>query len=165
MVESDAHPSAFLELDDDGRYLDASDDVLAAFGMPIEELRQHRVGDFAPPGLGPIHRALFLWVARQGRDFGGGSSAIVGRDGRSTPVRVTRIARQGDRHRVEVELGAAEAPGVHSDAIPAVLEAWRRAERQVEHAETTPDWELARQAADAIREVYHTVASEKAASD
>ncbi len=162
MVDSDAGVSTFVEVDDEGRYIDAPPEALAVFGVTLDELRRRRVGDFAPSGLGPIHRALFLWVARQGEDFGGGRSTIVSPDGRATPVECTRIERRGDRYRISLTIGTAKSDAPHTDAIAAVLEAWRQAERQIAAGESSPEYELAKSAAEALREVYQTVAKEKA---
>ena len=161
----DAPASTWVEVDEQGRYLDASDDALAIFGVSLDELRLRRVGDFAPRGLGSIHRALFLWVARQGNDFGGGSSTIVRPDGRSACIQVTSIERRADRYRLTLAAGTGAATAPHTAAIAPVLEAWRLAERQVAVGEEGPDRELAKHAAEALRDVYQVVATEKSAAD
>lgn len=165
--EADPAPPATVSVlvDGDGRYLDAPPDALALFGVSLEELRQRRVGDFAPQGLGPIHRALFLWVARQGDDFGGGTSTIVTPDGRSTAVECTAIEPEGNGFRVDLRVCAEGWNGPHTDAIASVLDAWRRAERLMAAGNASdPDYDLARRAADALRDVYQAVAVGKSAS-
>jgi hypothetical protein len=153
---------AWVEVDEQGRYLDASADALAVFDVSRDELRRHRVGDFAPPGLGPIHRALFLWVARGGEDFGGGQSTIVSRRGIATPVECRVINLGDNRYRVDLTIGSHERGSVQSNGVSSVLEAWRRAERQIAKGERDPDYDLATAAAEALREVYQGVVARKA---
>lgn len=152
-------------VDDDARYVDAPPEALELFGVSLEELRQRRIGDFAPQGLGPIHRALFLWVARQGDDFGGGRSTVVRPDGGSTTVECTAIEPVGDGYRVDLRPVAEPSSGPHTDAIASVLDAWRRAERLMAAGNASdPDYDLARRAADALRDVYQAVAVGKSAA-
>jgi hypothetical protein len=156
--------STWVDVDEEGRYVAAPDEALAMFGVTPDELRQHRVGDFAPSGLGPIHRALFLWVVRSGEDFGGGQSTIVSRDGVATPVDCTEIERRADCYRVVMTVGSGEPGSVYTDSIAAVLEAWRKAERKIAAGDWQPDYEIARNAAAALSEVYQAVASAKSAT-
>lgn len=156
---------AFVEVDADGRYVEADDEALVVYGVDLEELRQRRIGDFAVAGLGPIHRALFLWVARNGHDFGGGDSTVVSPDGRQTPIRCTSIRRCGDRFRIEFTVVAGDAVPPHSHALAAVLDAWRAAERDIESTDSDPDYSLARTVAASLRGIYQFVVDEKTAAD
>jgi hypothetical protein len=151
-----------VEVDREGRYLDAPAEALDLFGVSLDELRAHRVGDFARPGLGPIHRALFLWVVRSGRDFGGGESTVVSADGVETPVECTSIQPVGDRYRVNLTVLSGEPRSVQTRAIASVLDAWREAEREIAQGASDPDYDLARDAANALSDVYQAVAAKKA---
>jgi PAS domain-containing protein len=163
-MDEDAVTQTWVEVDPSGCYLDAGPEALEAFGVTRDELRRHRVGDFAPAGLGPIHLALFLWVVRQGNDFGGGSSTIVGKDGRVTRVRCTAIEPAGEQWVVRLTPEQGDAVPPSTDAVAAVLDAWRRAERDIEaHAREEPAFALAMEAARSLRGVYQFVVREKTA--
>lgn len=155
--------STHVDVDEDGRYVDAPAEALELFGVSLDELRQHHVGDFARPGFGPIHRALFLIVVRSGRDFGGGESTLVTPDGRETAVGCPSIEKAGDVYRIRLEVLEGEPGAVQTHALASVLEAWREAERHVAKGDWLPDYDVARAAADALADVYQRVAAKKAA--
>src|SRR4028119_1250216 len=46
--------TTWVELDAEGRYVDADGAALTAYGLSADELRAHSVGDFAPRGLGGL---------------------------------------------------------------------------------------------------------------
>lgn len=154
--------TAYVEMDDQGRYLNASREALEVYGVSLEELRRHRVGDFSASGLGAVQRLLFLWLIRQGRDFGGGEGTVVSPDGRQTHIRCTSVRRVGDRFRVTFRTVSEDAVPPHSDNIPAVLDAWREAEREVAAAESDQERELAATASASLRDIYHYLAERKA---
>ena len=157
--------ATYVDADEDGRYVDAPPEALAVYGVTLEELRQHRIGDFAPEGLGPIHRALYRWVTTRGRDFGGGGSSIVAPDGRSTPVDCTSITKVGDRYRIAFTVGDPDAPPPHRNAVASILDAWREAERDLEQGPAHADFELARTVAASLRGMYQTVVAERIERD
>jgi len=158
-------PSTFIVVDDDGRFVDAPPEALRLYGVTLEELREHRIGDFAPEGIGPIHRALFLLVARHGRDYGGGSSTIVGRHGEATRVRCTSIEPDGDRYRIALDVEPGRSAPPHSEAIASVLEAWRQAERDIAGGLDDPDFDVATKAAASLRDIYHFIVDQRTAAD
>ncbi len=155
--------STYVDVDDEGRYVDAPPEALEIFGTTLDELRRHRVGDFAREGFGSIHRALFLVVIRSGRDFGGGESTLVTPDGRETAIKCPSIEKVGDRWRVHLTVLSTEPGAVQTHALASVLEAWREAERHVAQGDWLPDYDLARAAADALADIYQRVAAKKAA--
>lgn len=163
-MTSETGVTTWVDVDEQGRYVDAGLEALEAFGVPLDELRRRRVGDFAPHGLGPIHRALFLWLVRHGRDFGGGESTIAGADGRMTPIRCTSIDRIGDRYRLALTIESGEPVPPHSHALASVLDAWREAERDLSGGPSDPDYDLARTVAASLRDIYQFVVSEKTAN-
>lgn len=152
--------TAFVEVDEEGCYLDASPTALAAYGVTLEELRTHQVGDFAPEGLGPMHRALFRWVTATGQDFGGGSGTIVAPDGRATAVECTSISRVGDRYRIDMTITGPDSPPAYRRAVASILDAWRKAERDLESHPSDQDFELARTVAAALRDRYQAAVAE-----
>ena len=157
--------AAIVEADADGRYLDANDEALALFGVSREQLRRHRVGDFAPEGLEAIHLALFRWVAHTGHDFGGGTSTIVRPDGTALRVDCPSIERHGDRFVIRLEAQGAESVPPHSEAVASVLDAWREAEREIAAAgRSDPQYAVARKAADSLRDISQFVVREKQAA-
>lgn len=153
--------TTYVEVDDDGRYLDAHPDALELFGVSLDELRRHRVGDFARPGFGPIHWALFLFVVRSGRDFGGGESTLVTADGRETAVACPSIEKLGDRYRVHLTVLSKEPGEVQTRALASVLDAWREAERHLAKGDWLPDYDAAEAAAKALADVYKRVSATK----
>lgn len=156
--------TTWVELDAEGRYVDADGAALEAYGLSADELREHSVGDFAPPGLGRIHRALFLWIVKSGRDFGGGESTIMSVDGQPTPIRCSSVRKIGDRYRVSFEIASGESVPPHSDALAGVLEAWRQAERDLADGGSDLTDDVARTVASSLRDIYQYVAREKAAA-
>ena len=160
-MEGDAAGPAFVEIDAQGRYVDGNQGALAVYGVTLEELTRHRVGDFSRPGMGTIQRALFLWLIRQDRDFGGGESTVVSADGRQTRIRCTSICRVGDRYRVTFRTVAGAPVPPHSENLPAVLEAWREAEREASAATSEPERELAGTASASLRDIYQYVSERK----
>ena len=162
----DGHATeGIVEADADGRYVGANDVALELFGVDADELRRHRVGDFAPEGLGPIHLALFRWVAHTGHDFGGGTSTIVRPDGTAVRVDCPSIRPHGDRFLIHLEAQSAESVPPHSDAVASVLDAWREAEREIVAAgRTEPEYAVARKAAESLRDIYQFVVREKQAA-
>lgn len=163
-MASDGDGATYVDLDEDGRYVDAGEQALAVYGVTMDELRQHTVGDFAPTGLGRIHRALFLWIVRSNRDFGGGDSTIVSPDGHATPIRCSSVRRIGDRYRVTFEIIAGESVPPHSHTLARVLDAWRQAERDLENGKADLDDDVARTVATSLRHIYQYVVSEKTAA-
>jgi PAS domain-containing protein len=156
---------AIVEADADGRYLDANEPALALFGVSRDELRRHRVGDFAPSGLGPIHHALFRWVAQTGHDFGGGTSTVVRPDGTCVRVECPSIEPCGETFRIRLEAQSGDSVPPHSEAVAAVLEAWREAEREIAaNGRSEPEYALAREAADSLRDIYQFVVRGKQAA-
>ncbi len=156
---------AIVEADADGRYLDANDAALELFGVGRDELRRHYVGDFAPEGLGPIHRALFVWAARTGHDFGGGTSTLVRPDGNEVRVDCPSIEPSGDTFLIRLEAQEGEPVPPHSEVVASILEAWREAERDIKDAgRDAPEFELARTAAASLRNIYQFVVREKTAA-
>jgi len=156
---------AILKADAEGRYLEANGAALDLFGVDLTELRRHRVGDFAPSGLGPIHHALFRWVAQTGHDFGGGTSTIARPDGTSVRVDCPSIEPHGETFRIRLERTDGISVPPHSDAVASVLDAWREAEREIAAAgRTEPEYDLARQAASSLRDIYQFVVREKEAA-
>jgi PAS domain-containing protein len=154
--------TAFIEMDEQGRYLDADPQALATFGVSLEELRQHCVGDFSGTGLGHVHRALFRWLTRQGQDFGGGESTIVSPDGTRTRIHCTSVSRVGDgRFRLEFTPLSGSAVPPHSSDLQKVLEAWREAERDAAAADSDGDRELAGQVTASLRDIYQWVSERK----
>ena len=149
--------SAFVEMDEQGRYLDASAEALAVYGVSLETLRNHRVGDFSGSGLGAVHRALFLWLARRNHDFGGGDGTVVSPDGRQTHIRCTSVRRVGDRFQMTFRTVPGAGVPPHSQNIPAVLDAWREAERDLAAASSDTDRKLAGQVSASLRDIYHYV--------
>ena len=160
-MADDAPAAAWVEMDEQGRYLDASPEALSVYGVALDELRGHEVGDFSPTGLGGVQRVLFLWLARQDRDFGGGEGTVVAPDGRETRIRCTSVERVGDRFRVTFEPLPGEPVPPHSDSIPAVLDAWREAERDLADAPSEPERRLADEASSSLRDIYHYLAERK----
>lgn len=163
-MSSDDAGATWVELDADGRYVDADEAALRAYGLSADQLREHTVGDFAPPGLGRIHRALFLWIVKSGRDFGGGESTIMSADGRPTPIRCSSVRKVGDRYRVSFELASGESVPPHSDALAGVLDAWRQAERDLADGRSDLSDDVARTVASSLRDIYQYVVREKTAA-
>ena len=152
--------TACVEVDEDGSYLDASPEALEAYGVTLQELRSHRVGDFAPEGLGPIHRALFRWVAVTGHDFGGGSGTIIAPDGRATAVECTSIKGVNGRYRIEMTIIGPDSPPTRGRAVASILDAWRTAERELENGPSHEDFDLARTVAASLRTMYQSAVAD-----
>ena len=150
----------FVDADEEGGYLDASPEALDAYGVTLQELRRHRVGDFAPAGLGPIHRALFRWVTATGQDFGGGPGTIVAPDGRATAVECTSISRIGDRYRIAMTILGPDSPPMHRRSVASILEAWRKAERDLQNGPPHQDFDLARTVAESLRDMYQSTVAD-----
>jgi hypothetical protein len=174
MASDDGRPAdekpplaTYVEADHEGQYVDAPPEALAVYGVTLEELRRHRIGDFAPDGLGPIHRALYRWVTTRGRDFGGGASSVVAPDGRTTPVDCTSITKVGDRdrYRIAFTVGDPDAPPPHRSAVASILDAWREAERDLDQGPAHADFDLARTVAASLRDMYQTVVAERIERD
>jgi PAS domain-containing protein len=156
---------AIVVADADGRYVDANEEALELFGVTRDELRRHRVGDFAPEGLQAIHHALFRWVAHTGNDYGGGTSTVVRADGTALRVDCPSIEPHGECFRIRLEAQGTESVPPHSDAVASVLDAWRKAEREiVEAGRTEPEYAVARKAAESLRDIYQFVFREKEAA-
>ena len=151
-----------IELDRVGRYLDANPHALALFGVTLDELRRHRIGDFAGPGLRHLPRALFLWLARSGFDPGAGESTILAPDGRETRVRCTSIRRVADR--IHVDFAAVPGPPCAPVGDRAtILKAWRAAERSLEGAPSDDERRVAEAAFSCLRQTYARIEQEERA--
>jgi hypothetical protein len=89
----------------------------------------------------------------------------VRHDGTAVRVDCPSIERCGDRFVIRLVAQGAESVPPHSDAVAAVLEAWRGAEREIAAAgRTEPEYAVARKAADSLRDIYHFVVREKEAA-
>jgi len=156
--------AAFVEVDDDGWYVGASPDALRVYGVSLEELLRHRVGDFATSGVGLLQPAIFRWVVARGAGFAGGWTTLLSSDGRVTPVVYTGVERTIDRWRVSFRTRRCE-PGVGSaDMIAAVLEVWREAERDIARGPEDPAHEPARAAVAFLRDMYQALVAERTAA-
>jgi hypothetical protein len=157
---------ASVTLDGLGRYLDGDATALEIYGVSLDELRAHRVGDFSAAGLAQVHRALFLWLAHGEHDFGGGQGTIVTPAGRRVRIECRSLTRVGDAFRMEFRALDGELVQPHSEDLAAVLDAWRTADREARLGRASTGAEsgrsaLAGEVASALRGVYHYVFERK----
>ncbi len=170
-MSADSTPTAvediaamFVEVDDDGWYVGAGVDALRVYGVSLEELLRHRVGDFATSGVGLLQPVIFRWVVARGMASGGGWNTILSPDGRGTPIVYTAVERTIDRWRVSFRTRRCELVVAGADTIASVLEVWREAERDIARGPGDPAHAPARAAAVFLRDMYQSLVADRTAA-
>jgi hypothetical protein len=154
MPPSSPSAIAWLDIDADGRYVDASPSFLDAFGYSVEEVRRLRVGDFHDAAV--AHAAKDVWadiVARGIHPMGGGAR-LHRADGVGVHIEQVALTREADdRWRSTFRIlwtDQEPAPAIH-----VALARWRESERAVLALDTDdPRRTLAEATADRLRRAY-----------
>ena len=150
-----------LVADKFGRYVDATEDALALYGVTLEELRALEVGAFSGPYA---ELALTIWrrLARTGAPMPTGESTVYRPDGSRIRVRYVRIEpRPDETYEMQVvpsDVPATSDPPPIADNPTKVLEAWRAAERDV----AAGNLDGAATSAEGLRRLYQASIREKA---
>jgi PAS domain S-box-containing protein len=149
-----------MEIDDDGRYVDASESLVDVLGYSIDEICKRSLGGFSEPDVAAAAREIWpLVVAGTLRPLGG-TAVLYAADGREVWVQQEGIERVGPgRHRSTLRI---IAPGAQPPAVHVVLGLWRAAERTLESlAQDDPQRAIAEAQVQRLRQEY-AAATERA---
>jgi PAS domain-containing protein len=150
----------WMDIDNEGRYVDASGSTIDVLGYTLDEIRQRCLGGFSEPAIAAAAKEIWpLVVAGTLRPLGG-TAVLHAADGHAVWVQQEGIERIGpDRHRSTLRV---IAPGASPPAVHVVLGLWRAAERRVQSlAQDDPERPIAEAQVDRLREEY-AVAFERA---
>jgi PAS domain-containing protein len=123
--------AAWLELDREGRYVDASVEFQVIFGYALAEIRAKRVGDFSSPAVAAAAGKVWAEVVA-GRRLPRTAGAIM-LTASGMPLAVHSVSLEQvapDRWRSAIEIVDATDPMLRFPTAARVLELWRQLERQ-----------------------------------
>jgi PAS domain-containing protein len=138
----------------EGAYVDADETALELLGLTIDELRTHRIGDFAGPHA-DVARAVWHRYASARRPLPTGEASIHPPGRPAVRVRYDAVAPQEDgRYILDfMVLAVGDGPPVVDD-LHAVLEEWRASERDAAERRAGGDGQGTEAEADGLRRLY-----------